>query len=81
MQETVPPGLIDNPTELLVLPPIGCMFVGMLEAEPVLLLPVFDVPLGEGRVDKKFMPMLENSGFNGPISIHVEYLETKDQKT
>ncbi len=41
---------------------------------------VINVPLGAGRVDKKFMPMLKASGFGGPISIHVEYLETKDRK-
>ena len=42
---------------------------------------VINVPLGAGRVDKKFMPILKASGFAGPISIHVEYLETQDKKT
>lgn len=41
---------------------------------------VINVPLGAGRVDKKFLPMLKASGFNGAVSIHVEYLEVKDRK-
>lgn len=41
---------------------------------------VKNVPLGEGRVDKMFVQMLKTSGFDGPISIHVEYLDVKDRK-
>lgn len=33
------------------------------------------VPLGEGRVDRRFFGMLREDRFAGPISIHVEYLE------
>ena len=33
-----------------------------------------NVPLGEGRVDPRFFNMLADSGFNGPISLHEEYL-------
>lgn len=32
------------------------------------------VPLGTGRVDPKFFDMVKADGFNGPISLHVEYL-------
>ena len=39
------------------------------------------VPLGAGRVDKKYAKMLKASGFTGPISVHVEYGEdSKDKK-
>ena len=42
---------------------------------------VKSVPLGAGRVDKKYAPMLKASGFTGPISVHVEYNESsKDKK-
>jgi sugar phosphate isomerase/epimerase len=42
---------------------------------------VKNVPLGEGLVDRKFFPMLKETGYTGPISIHVEYLEkSKDRK-
>lgn len=34
-----------------------------------------NVPLGKGRVDKSFFPQMVQSGFAGPISLHVEYLE------
>jgi sugar phosphate isomerase/epimerase len=33
-----------------------------------------NVPLGQGRVDSAFFPLLKRSGFAGPISLHVEYL-------
>jgi sugar phosphate isomerase/epimerase len=33
------------------------------------------VPLGEGRVEPKVFHWIRESGFNGPISIHVEYLD------
>ncbi len=32
------------------------------------------VPLGTGNVDPKFFKMVRESDFNGPISVHVEYL-------
>jgi len=41
---------------------------------------VKSVPLGRGVVDKKYAGMLKASGFNGPISVHVEYGEGKDKK-
>jgi sugar phosphate isomerase/epimerase len=31
------------------------------------------VPLGQGRVDRKFFKMLRHDNFRGPISLHVEY--------
>lgn len=31
------------------------------------------VPLGEGRVDRRFFKMLRDDNFRGPISLHVEY--------
>lgn len=33
-----------------------------------------NVPLGTGRVNKSFFPMIAKAGFTGPISLHVEYL-------
>jgi len=36
-----------------------------------------EVPLGEGVVDRKFFPMLRETGYAGPICLHVEYLEGK----
>lgn len=33
-----------------------------------------NVPLGNGRVDPTFFTRLKQSGFTGPISLHVEYL-------
>jgi sugar phosphate isomerase/epimerase len=36
------------------------------------------VPLGEGRVDRKFFDLLEKSDFSGPVSLHVEYLGDRD---
>lgn len=33
-----------------------------------------NVPLGEGQVDPDFFNVLKRSDFNGPISVHVEYL-------
>lgn len=36
---------------------------------------VENVPLGAGRVDKRFCEMVKQAGFSGPISLHVEYLE------
>ncbi|MBI3463641.1 MAG: hypothetical protein HY000_11375 [Planctomycetes bacterium] len=34
-----------------------------------------NVPLGAGQVDRKFFTQLQKSGYTGPISVHVEYLE------
>jgi sugar phosphate isomerase/epimerase len=34
-----------------------------------------NVPLGKGRVDKNFFNDVKRSGFAGPISLHVEYLD------
>lgn len=36
-----------------------------------------NVPLGEGRVDSKFFRMLAETKFEGPISLHEEYLDHK----
>lgn len=41
---------------------------------------VVNVPLGEGHVTKDFFKMLENINFAGPISLHEEYLDHKDDK-
>lgn len=38
-----------------------------------------NVPLGEGMVDPKFYRMLLESGFSGPINLHVEHPLPKDQ--
>lgn len=35
-------------------------------------------PVGSGSVDKAFYDVLKQSGFSGPISLHVEYLGHKD---
>ncbi len=34
-----------------------------------------DVPLGKGRVGKDSVDLLQSVGYNGPITLHVEYLE------
>ncbi len=36
------------------------------------------VPFGTGRVDRKFFTMMADSGFSGPVSMHVEYLGDAD---
>lgn len=36
------------------------------------------VPLGAGRVDKKFFKMHRDSGIDCPVSLHVEYLKQGD---
>ena len=36
---------------------------------------VKNVPLGKGLVNRDFFSMLANTGFNGPISLHEEYLD------
>ena len=34
------------------------------------------LPLGDGMVDfKQFLPMLKQSGFSGPLQLHMEYPE------
>lgn len=35
-------------------------------------------PLGEGAVDKGFYKLLKDGGFEGPVSLHVEYLGHDD---
>lgn len=37
------------------------------------------VPLGTGRVEAKVFDWIRGSGFNGPVSVHVEYLEDIDR--
>jgi len=39
---------------------------------------VVNVPLGEGLVNPSFFKMLAESGFDGPISLHEEYLDHAD---
>lgn len=39
---------------------------------------VENVPLGEGLIDPSFFKMLAESGFDGPISLHEEYLDHRD---
>lgn len=39
-----------------------------------------NVPLGRGRVDPKFFEILKSSQYEGPISLHEEYLDHKDAK-
>lgn len=36
------------------------------------------MPLGEARVDKKFLKQHLDSGIDCPISLHVEYLKKGD---
>jgi sugar phosphate isomerase/epimerase len=39
-------------------------------------------PLGTGQIDRTFFDLVRKSKFNGPVSLHVEYLEgIKDRKT
>ena len=37
-----------------------------------------NVPLGDGRIDPIFFRTLTGSGFNGPISLHEEYLDHRN---
>jgi sugar phosphate isomerase/epimerase len=39
---------------------------------------VENVPLGKGRVDKSIFNLVKASGFTGPMSLHIEYLEKGD---
>ncbi len=41
-------------------------------------LKVKNVPLGEGRVEKKFFKDFKIARFDGPISLHVEYLHRNE---
>jgi sugar phosphate isomerase/epimerase len=34
-----------------------------------------NVPLGEGRVERRFFRRLKQAGFAGPVSLHIEYLQ------
>ena len=36
------------------------------------------VPLGQGQVSREFFKNVKKSGFNGPYSLHVEYLDHND---
>lgn len=38
-------------------------------------------PVGEGVVDKGFFKLLKESDFNGPVSLHVEYIAHDDPAT
>ena len=38
------------------------------------------VPLGEGQTDRQFYRQLSTSGFDGPLSVHVEYLPDGDKQ-
>ena len=37
-----------------------------------------NVPLGQGRVERRFFDLLRKSEFSGPISLHEEYLDHRD---
>jgi sugar phosphate isomerase/epimerase len=39
-----------------------------------------NVPLGEGRVDRRFFALLRESDYRAPISLHEEYLDHRDPK-
>ena len=34
-----------------------------------------NVPLGEGRISKEFFKLLKEANFDGPVSLHEEYLD------
>lgn len=36
-----------------------------------------NMPLGQGQVDPKFFSIMKRSQYHGPISVHVEYLQTE----
>ena len=55
----------------LMLPHIGAIFVKDFQWEGN---KARHVPLGTGRVNPKFFDMVKKSGFDGPFSLHVEYL-------
>ncbi|MCL4201717.1 MAG: sugar phosphate isomerase/epimerase [Pirellulaceae bacterium] len=37
-----------------------------------------NVPLGQGRVDRNFLRRCQQAAFQGPFSLHIEYLEQAD---
>ncbi len=37
-------------------------------------------PLGHGQVDSKYFTLLKQSGYTGPVSVHVEYLDGKKDR-
>lgn len=39
-----------------------------------------NVPLGQGQVDPRFFRQLTQSGYHGPVSVHVEYYEASKAK-
>ena len=39
-----------------------------------------NVPLGQGRIQRRFFQMLQQSKFQGPISLHMEYVDHRDAK-
>ncbi len=55
----------------VVKPHIGALFVKDFQWEG---RKAKHVPLGTGRVNPKFFEMIKQDGFDGPISLHVEYL-------
>ena len=58
----------------LMLPHIGAVFVKDFQWDGK---KAKHVPLGTGRVDPKFFDLVKESGFEGPYSLHVEYLPTE----
>lgn len=55
----------------VVKPRIGALFVKDFQWDS---RKAKHVPLGTGRVNPKFFDMVQRDGFDGPISLHVEYL-------
>lgn len=55
----------------VVKPRIGALFVKDFQWDS---RKAKHVPLGTGRVNPKFFDMVQRDGFEGPISLHVEYL-------
>ena len=41
---------------------------------------VAGMPLGQGQVDPKYFTLLKQSGYTGPVSVHVEYLDGKKDR-
>lgn len=39
-----------------------------------------NVPLGQGRIQRRFFQMLKQSKYQGPISLHMEYVDHRDPK-
>ena len=59
------------------LPHIGIIYVKDFAWEDGNAQPL-NVPLGQGRVDKRFFTMLKESGYSGPVSLHEEYINHAD---